>query len=182
MGKLAKSLSKSYLFRKTVLIIFATVGTHEQQFNRLIEAVDGIADCNDVFIQTGYSTLVPKHCEYAPMIGYDDMVKKIVSADIVITHGGPGSIMLALEMGKVPIAVPRLKAFGEHVNDHQLAFCTMMNELGRCSLLLDVSQIREVVQSSLLHTEGMRDSITQNRRVFEEGFTSVLEKLVNASR
>lgn len=162
--------------------IFATVGTHEQQFNRLVEAVDRIAAHNDVFIQTGYSTYVPEHCEHSTMIGYDDMVERVVSADVVVTHGGPGSIMLALEMGKVPIAVPRLKAYGEHVNDHQLAFCTMMDDLGRCSLLLDASLMDKAVQHSFSNIAGSRESIVRSRQAFEAGFVSTIEKLIDGSR
>ena len=41
-------------------MIFVTVGTHEQPFNRLIEEVDRLVETgvitDEVFIQTGYST------------------------------------------------------------------------------------------------------------------------------
>ena len=45
-------------------MIFVTVGTHEQPFNRLIEYIDNLK-CNgiitdDVMIQTGFSTYEPK--------------------------------------------------------------------------------------------------------------------------
>ena len=47
-------------------MIFVTVGTHEQQFNRLVEYMDKWADEHDekVVIQTGYSTYEPKYCEW----------------------------------------------------------------------------------------------------------------------
>ena len=45
-------------------MIFVTVGTHEQQFNRLIEYVDRLNLDEDVFIQTGYSTYIPKNCRW----------------------------------------------------------------------------------------------------------------------
>ena len=41
-------------------------------------------------------------------------------ARIVVTHAGVGSILLALTNGKRPFVVPRLRAFGETVDDHQL--------------------------------------------------------------
>ena len=47
---------------------FVTVGTHEQQFNRLIKEVDRLKGegfiQDDVFIQTGYSNYVPKFCKW----------------------------------------------------------------------------------------------------------------------
>ena len=46
-------------------MIFVTVGTHEQPFNRLIECVDQLKGSGkieeDVVIQTGFSTYEPKH-------------------------------------------------------------------------------------------------------------------------
>ena len=46
-------------------MIFVTVGTHEQPFNRLIECVDNLKKdetiTEEVVIQTGYSTYEPKY-------------------------------------------------------------------------------------------------------------------------
>jgi len=50
-------------------MIFVTVGTHEQQFNRLVQAVDHLKKNgnikDDVYIQTGFSTYVPQYCDYS---------------------------------------------------------------------------------------------------------------------
>lgn len=108
-------------------MIFVTVGTHEQQFNRLIKAVDDlVADGTikeEVIIQKGFSDYEPKHCKAYKLISYKDMQKYYDEARIVITHGGPASFMAVLERGKTPIVMPRLKKFDEHVNDHQDYFC-----------------------------------------------------------
>ena len=108
-------------------MIFVTVGTHEQQFNRLIKAVDDlVADGtikDEVVIQKGFSDYEPKHCEAHKLISYKDMQKYYDEARVVITHGGPASFMAALERNKTPIVMPRLKKYDEHVNDHQDHFC-----------------------------------------------------------
>lgn len=72
-------------------MIFVTVGTHEQQFNRLIQKVDelkrdGIIN-EPVFMQTGFSTYEPKYCEWKKLIPYPEMLNKVKEASIVITHG-----------------------------------------------------------------------------------------------
>lgn len=107
-------------------MIFVTVGTHEQPFNRLIEEIDRLKGENliedEVVIQKGYSTYIPKYCKYFDILPYEDMIKYVKEASIVITHGGPASFIIPLSMGKTPIVVPRQKKFGEHVNDHQLEF------------------------------------------------------------
>lgn len=72
-------------------MIFVTVGTHEQPFNRLIQKIDelkkdGIIN-EDVIIQTGFSTYEPKYCQWSKLIPYQQMVKNVADARIVITHG-----------------------------------------------------------------------------------------------
>ena len=49
-------------------MIFVTVGTHEQPFNRLVEYIDQLKEngtiSEEVIIQTGFSTYEPKHCRW----------------------------------------------------------------------------------------------------------------------
>ena len=111
-------------------MIFVTVGTHEQPFNRLIKAVDDlVADgtiTEEVIIQRGYSTYEPKHCKYYDLLPWDEMQKYNKEARIVITHGGPASFIDVLALGKTPIVVPRQAKYNEHVNDHQLEFAKQL--------------------------------------------------------
>lgn len=107
-------------------MIFVTVGTHEQPFDRLIKCIDKMVEDGKikekVIIQKGYTDYNPINCEYYKLISYDEMNKYIAEARIVVTHGGPASFIAPLTIGKVPIVVPRKKEFNEHVNDHQLDF------------------------------------------------------------
>lgn len=113
-------------------MIFVTVGTHEQQFNRLVEAIDKLkgngAFDESVFIQTGYSTYKPRHCEWAQFVPYGQMKEKMSQASVVVTHGGASSFIEAMALGKVPVVVPRKGRLGEHVNDHQADFVRIVAE------------------------------------------------------
>ena len=113
-------------------MIFVTVGTHEQQFDRLIRKVDELkrdgAFADEVVMQTGFCTYEPQYCRFSRLIPYQDMVKNVAEARIVITHGGPASFIMPLQIGKIPIVVPRQKQFEEHVNDHQLEFARNVAE------------------------------------------------------
>lgn len=104
-------------------MVFVTVGTHEQQFNRLVKAVDDlVADgtiAEPAFIQTGYSDYKPVHCEHSQFVPAAHMKELMTQADVVITHGGPSSFIEAMAAGKCPVVVPRRAEYGEHVNDHQ---------------------------------------------------------------
>ena len=81
-------------------MIFVTVGTHEQPFNRLVKKIDELKGNgtiqDDVFIQTGFSTYEPKNCQWSKLIPYNQMIKNVEDARIVITHGGPASFIMPL--------------------------------------------------------------------------------------
>lgn len=127
-------------------MIFVTVGTHEQQFNRLVKYMDGLRLEEEVIIQSGYSDYVPKYCKYEKMLPYQKMVELVEKARIVVTHGGPSSIMLPLQMGKMPIVVPRQKEYGEHVNDHQLEFVRKISESIDIIPVYDIQDLGEIIR------------------------------------
>lgn len=133
-------------------MIFVTVGTHEQQFNRLVQAVDRLREDKvieeEVIIQTGYSTYEPKFCKWSSLYPYQEMVRYVDEARIVITHGGPSSFIMPLQIGKVPIVVPRQKRFGEHVNDHQVEFCRAMAQRQKNIIVVEeIQKLRESIEN-----------------------------------
>ena len=113
-------------------MVFVTVGTHEQPFDRLVRAVDAlVADGTlqeEVFVQTGYCTYEPERCAWRRFVPAPEMRERMESADVVVTHGGPSSFIEAMAAGKVPVVVPRYERYGEHVNDHQEAFVRLVAE------------------------------------------------------
>ncbi len=128
-------------------MIFVTVGTHEQPFDRLIREIERLvasgAITEEVFVQRGMATAAPSCCSSEELISYPDMVRYVREARIVITHGGPGSIMLPLSAGKRPLVVPRQARYGEHVDDHQVAFARMLAAAGRISMVLDIADLEK---------------------------------------
>jgi len=131
-------------------MIFVTVGTHEQQFNRLVEYMDKWAAEHDekVIIQSGYSTYEPKHATWSKLFPYPKMIEMVDKARIVITHGGPSSFIMPLQIGKTPIVVPRRFSFDEHVNDHQVKFCKEVeNRMGTIVVVEDVEKLGSVIEN-----------------------------------
>lgn len=131
-------------------MIFVTVGTHEQPFNRLIQKIDelkkdGIIN-EDVIIQTGFSTYEPKYCQWSKLIPYQQMVKNVADARIVITHGGPASFIMPLQIGKTPIVVPRQHQFNEHVNNHQVEFArNVAQRMGTIIPVEDINTLGDII-------------------------------------
>lgn len=163
-------------------MIFVTVGTHEQPFNRLLECADKLKEENiiteDVIMQTGFSTYVPKNCEWKKLFPYDEMIENVKKARIVIMHGGPSSFIMPLQKGKIPIVVPRQKKFDEHVNDHQVDFAKAVAE--RQKNIIVVTDI-ELLKETLLNYDniiaGMDVSQQSNNANFNKKFEIVIDEL-----
>lgn len=64
-------------------------------------------------------------------------VGRLRGARVVVTHAGVGSIMVALAERLRPVVVPRLRRFGEAVDDHQLTFGQHFARAGLVTLVED---------------------------------------------
>lgn len=105
-------------------MIFVTLGTQDKPFTRLLDAIekaiiDGLIT-DEVVVQAGFTKFKSNNMKIFDLIGQDDFASYMKQSDLLITHGGVGSIITGLNLGKRVIAAPRLAQYGEHVNDHQL--------------------------------------------------------------
>ena len=160
-------------------MIFVTVGTHEQQFDRLVKAVDdlkanGTID-EPVYVQTGYSSYTPVHCEHSQFVPFGQMEDFMADADVVITHGGPSSFIEAMAAGKVPVVVPRRGDLDEHVNDHQADFVRIVAERqGGIVPVYDVAELPKAIERARELSRGVEfkshnaEFCKELRRLIEE--------------
>lgn len=160
-------------------MIFVTVGTHEQPFNRLIECIDNLKKegiiTEDVIIQTGFSTYEPKYCTWSKFLPYKEMEQNIREARIVITHGGPASFVMPLQIGKTPIVAPRQNRFNEHVNDHQVDFVKVVAErMGTIIPVIDIEELRDKIVNYDSIVATMPSGMNSNNAEFNQR----LEKMV----
>ncbi len=174
-------------------MIFVTVGTDEFPFDRLIREVDALqargALGEDVFIQTGSARRPPEHCRFAAFLPYQEMEARMGSARIVITHGGPGSIMPAIHAGKIPLVVPRRKRFGEVVDDHQVLFARRLAAEGRIILVEDVEGLGAAIatfesRAGELKSRANRDRIQPESNVsrFARALDEICRTLLRKGR
>lgn len=164
-------------------MIFVTVGTHEQPFNRLIKKIDelkrdGIIK-EDVLMQIGFSTYIPQYCEYKKMIPYQDMIKNVQNARIVITHGGPSSFIMPLQIGKIPVVVPRQEKFNEHVNNHQLTFAKEVNERYHNLIVVeDVDDLEDIINNYEKIINDIDASMSNHNQKFCDKFEKIAKELI----
>ena len=162
-------------------MIFVTVGTHEQPFNRLVEYMDEWAKEHDepVIIQIGFSTYEPKNCEWSKMYPYEKIEKIVDEARIVITHGGPSSFIRPLVIGKIPIVVPRKAEFNEHVNNHQVDFSHEMEERqGNIIVVEEIDKLGEVIENYDDIVLNKKNSLVSNNERFCMEFEQIVDELM----
>ncbi|EPH95888.1 glycosyltransferase family 28 protein [Enterococcus faecalis 13-SD-W-01] len=164
-------------------MIFVTVGTHEQSFERLIKKMDQLKASGkikeDVFIQTGFTSYEPKACEFRSIISFEEMNAYMEKADIIITHGGPATFMMALEKGKIPIVVPRQYRFHEHVNDHQVDFAKKVAaEMKNILVVEEMDELEEVINTYDRLSETMMANHASHNPQFIQDFKKIANQLV----
>lgn len=136
--------------------ILLLVGTDHHGFDRAVAwADDWVRDHpgDDVLVQHG-RTAAPRHARGREFLPPDALTVEIGAADVVITHGGPGTVCDARTGGHRPIMFPRDPAFGEHVDDHQLRFARWYANRDMVGLALNAATLNQLVEE--LPPEGTR--------------------------
>lgn len=134
------------------ILILVTLGTQDKKFSRLLEAVQkqiALGNIKDkVIVQAGCTSFQSKDMEVFDLIPMDRFAELIKECNLLITHGGVGSIIEGLKNSKVVIAAPRLKKYKEHTNDHQLQIIENFSEEGFILPLYDFDKLDEILIKS----------------------------------
>ncbi len=137
-------------------MIFVTTGSQKFQFDRLLRAVDELVSNaviqDEVFAQSGYCTYIPENFTALSFMEHDEYEAVLTDSDLVITHGGAGTIINALKLGKKVIAVPRLERFGEHVDDHQVQFIATLGQENYLEPCLDINDLGQAYHTCISTT------------------------------
>ena len=131
-------------------MILVLLGTQNNSFNRLLEEIErNIQNGNineKVIAQCGFTKFKSDKIETFDFVSTEEIEKLIKDANYIITHGGVGSIVSSLKQGKKVIAVPRMKMYDEHVNDHQIDIVYKFNEQGHIIGITGVEELSKALQ------------------------------------
>lgn len=130
-------VSKSKILGKP-LVIFVTVGTISLPFYRLLDSVLRVIDKItykklEVVIQSGTTKLasidkIPRVKTF-PFINPSKMMAYIKNADKIISQTGIATPYQLVRHAEItPLLIPRLKKYGEHVDNHQLEFTQFLKD------------------------------------------------------
>ena len=137
-------------------MIFVTVGSQKFQFNRLLKKIDELIEkkvINElVFAQIGVSDYKPKNYKYIDFMSQYEFNKKIDDANLIITHAGTGVIVNSVKKGKKVIGIPRLRKYGEHVDDHQVQLIDEFSQLNFIEPCYEVGQLIDSIENTRIKT------------------------------
>jgi UDP-N-acetylglucosamine transferase subunit ALG13 len=124
-------------------VIFVTVGSIHFPFSRLVDAaarLDG-----EVVVQHGTAPAPADVSRAVPFLPFGEVVECMRRADVVVSHAGVGSIVLAQQQGHVPVVMPRLRRYGEAVDDHQVPLLERLAEHGTVIPAIEAEDLPEAV-------------------------------------
>lgn len=140
-------------------MILVTVGLHHKPFDRLIRAADEMASFVEepVVIQLGVSRYRPTYGQYFDFADEAQMLRWLSKVRVVVSHSGAGSILNTLKAGKPLVIVPRLKCYGEALDDHQLELAQVLAQRKKAVMVAEPSA------EALLEAIAQANDLTRTR-------------------
>lgn len=157
-------------------MIFLTVGT-QFPFERLVQAIDemfgdGLID-EAVFGQIGESSYKPRNFVSVVSLEKEVFDRHFMEASCIISHAGMGTIIMALENEKPLLVMPRIKKYGEVVNNHQVAIAKKFEERGH---ILAAYETRDLPQK----IDALKSFVPRPTRNDAEAVIARISKFLNA--
>lgn len=111
--------------------VLVTVGMINFEFPRLLRRlIDVIPPDVSVVWQVGSTDARQLPIDGIASLSSSELDEEMRRADVVVAHAGIGSALAALDAGRCPILVPRERAHGEHIDDHQRQIATELERRG----------------------------------------------------
>ena len=157
-------------------MILVLLGTQNNSFHRLLEEIeknikDGIIK-EEVIVQAGYTKFQSHKMRIIDLRSKEQLEKFQDETDLIITHGGVGSIISSIEKGKKVIAVPRMHEYGEHVNNHQKEIVKDFNDKG---YIIGVEKVEDLKQAII----KSKDFEPKKYQPNNEKMLKIIEEFIN---
>lgn len=132
-------------------MVLVLLGTQNNSFFRLLDQVKNCINIGlikeEVIVQAGYTSYNSNKMKILDFVSDTKLKDLINKADLIITHGGVGSIINSIKSNKKVIAVARLKKYNEHVNNHQLQIVKSFNDKGYIIGLEDACLLKAALEN-----------------------------------
>lgn len=159
-------------------MILVLLGTQNNSFHRLLQEVENNIKNGtineEVIVQAGYTKYQSHKMRVIDLISKEQLEQFQDEANLIITHGGVGSIITSIKKGKKVIAVPRMHEYGEHVNDHQIDIVKNFNEQG---YIIGIEKVEDLGQAIMKSKEFEPKEYKLNNQKMLEIIENFIDKI-----
>ena len=159
-------------------MILVLLGTQNNSFHRLLQEVENNIKNGtineEVIVQAGYTKYQSHKMRVIDLISKEQLEKFQDEANLIITHGGVGSIITSIKKGKKVIAVPRMHEYGEHVNNHQIDIVKNFNEQG---YIIGIEKVEDLGQAIMKSKEFEPKEYKLNNQKMLEIIENFIDKI-----
>lgn len=160
-------------------MILVLLGTQNNSFHRLLEKIDELINKKvideKVLVQAGYTKYESKNMRIFDLIPQEELERYQEQADLIITHGGVGSIISSIKKGKKVIAVPRLHKYQEHVNDHQKQIVESFDKKG---YIIGIKKVEELEKAIIKMQEFIPIKYEENKEKNNSKILNIIEEFI----
>lgn len=146
--------------------IFVSVGSRFPM-NRLIKSVEEILNKQptlSVTAQVGESDFHSDKMRIIRWISENEFEQAVRHCDIFISHAGMGNILLATQLNKPIIIMPRLASLGEHINDHQTSTANAFMGRSLVSIANTTQELKQAISDIFSFQSIQRNSFSQENK------------------
>lgn len=155
-------------------MILVSLGTQDKSFIRLLTEIDRLIEkkvINEkVLVQAGITKYDTENMEIFDFIPKDEFEILIREAKYIICHAGVGTILSGVLENKKVIAVPRLKKYKEHVNDHQLEIVEIFTKNDYILGCRDASELEDKIKQIDKVIFKKYETTTENLETYIENY------------
>lgn len=168
-------------------LVLVSVGSDHHPFQRLVDWSDDFARRHPevrVVVQFGHAT-PPRNADGSSFYAHGDFQKLMSQATAIVVQGGPAGIFEARGHGVLPIVVPRRRAEGEHVDDHQRSFARFVDRSGRAVMVEHAEAFHASLERALVDPTSHRiDPSSDGLEIADtvRNFTTIIDDLVAGIR
>lgn len=150
-------------------MILVALGTQDKQFYRLVRIIDNAINNgiikDEVVVQLGSTKYSSNNMKLYSYIPSDKLESLMNDADLIVCHGGVGIITDSLKKGKKVFAMPRLKEFNEHRNNHQIQLVEKFSSLGYIKMVTSYDDF--VKEYKNLNKFKPRKPVFNNKKILD---------------
>jgi len=165
--------------RRSTADVVVSVGTDHHRFDRLIGWIDEWRDLHpDVVVVVQSGTSASSRHGSRELIPHGELLELFRGASVVVSHGGPSTVMDARMSGRLPIVVARNPAYHEHVDEHQMRFAEHLARHGVAIVVDNREDLFAAMDRAVADPDAFATTADHGNAVGVTAFAQAVDRLI----